>query len=399
MLEPKDFQFKIAEKGLQLLRTYGICYLAMQERTGKTLSAILIAEQSKANNILVVTKKKALDGWQWHFENFKTTKNYTLINYHSLHKLNNNEFELVILDEAHNYVSGYPKPSKTFKQLKPFTYNKPIIYLSATPHAQSYAQLFHQFALTKYSPWKSYKNFYHWFKNYGVPEEQWIAGRKIVKYNNIIEDKVLQDVENFFIIYTRQQLGFPFEPTDCVHYIELNEETIKKYNQLVRKNMLEIDGKLLICDTSMKLRTSLHMLEGGVAKIDNEYLILPNKEKIDYILNTWGDSDDIVIMYNYIAEGMKLRNYFKHALILQSTSYAEGIDLAHKKHLIIYSQDFSTARWTQRRARQASMHRKEDIVVHYLLVKKAISEQVYNTVSINKKNFVDSMFERYTLGG
>jgi len=45
------------------------------------------------------------------------------------------------------------------------------------------------------------------------------------------------------------------------------------------------------------------------------------------------------------------------------------------------------------------MHRKEDIVVHYLLVKKAISEQVYNTVSINKKNFVDSMFERYTLGG
>lgn len=399
MLKPKDFQLKIAEKGLQILRQNGLVYLAMQERTGKTLSAILIAEQSKAHSILIVTKKKALDGWQWHFDNFKTSKNYTLINYHSLHKLNNKDYDLIILDEAHNYISGYPKPSKTFKQLKPITFKKPIIYLSATPHAQSYAQLFHQFALTMYSPWVQYKNFYNWFKDYGIPEEQWIAGRKIVKYNNTKKDKILAEIEKLFIVYTRKQLGFPFEPNDKLHYIKLSADTVKLYNMLLRKNIIDIQGKSLICDTSMKLRASLHMLEGGVAKIDNEYLILPNTEKIDYIKTIWGDTDDIVIMYNYIAEGLKLKKYFNKALILQATSYAEGIDLAHKKHLIIYSQDFSTARWTQRRARQASMHRKENIIVHYLLVKKAVSEQVYKTVSINKKNFVDSMFERYLIGG
>ena len=62
--------------------------------------------------------------------------------------------------------------------------------------------------------------------------------------------------------------------------------------------------------------------------------------------------------------------------------------------MIIYSQDFSTARHTPRRARQANKNRKDEILVHYLLVKKAISEQVYDTVSVNKTNFVDSTYIR-----
>ena len=84
---------------------------------------------------------------------------------------------------------------------------------------------------------------------------------------------------------------------------------------------------------------------------------------------------------------------FKQAKLLQATSYAEGVDLHQYKHLVIYSQDFSTARHTQRRARQANKNRKEAIIVHFLLVKGGISERVYKTVSINKKNFVDTVFE------
>ncbi len=136
------------------------------------------------------------------------------------------------------------------------------------------------------------------------------------------------------------------------------------------------------------------MLEGGVAKIDKQYLVLANREKIDFILRTFGDTEDLVIMYNYIAEQTKLEEVFKKARILQATSFAEGVDLHRHKHLVIYSQDFSTARHTQRRARQANMKRDTPITVHYLLVKKGLSEQVYNTVSVNKRNFVDSVFAK-----
>jgi ERCC4-related helicase len=97
-------------------------------------------------------------------------------------------------------------------------------------------------------------------------------------------------------------------------------------------------------------------------------------------------------MYNYKAELTKLQQHFKNAVLLQGTSYAEGVDLSGHKHLVIYSQDFSTARHTQRRARQANVNRTLPINVHFLLVKKAISDEVYKTVSVNKKNYVDSVF-------
>ena len=148
-------------------------------------------------------------------------------------------------------------------------------------------------------------------------------------------------------------------------------------------------------DTPMKQRTTVYMLEGGVAKVENKYYDLPNQEKIDYIKETWGDTDDMVIMYHFIAEGQKLRKHFKNALILQGDSFAEGVDLSHKKHLIIYSMSFSTSRHIQRRARQANKNRKEPIKVHFLLVKKGISEAVYESVAKKKVNFTKNSYERW----
>jgi hypothetical protein len=139
------------------------------------------------------------------------------------------------------------------------------------------------------------------------------------------------------------------------------------------------------------------MLEGGVAKIDEEYLVLDNQEKIDYVLREFGDNSSNVIMYNYKAERTKLERYFSKSLLLQATSYAEGVDLSGSTNLIVYSQDFSTARHTQRRARQCNMQRKDPIRVHFLLVKGGLSDQVFKTVTINKTNFVDSVYYKETL--
>lgn len=62
-MKPYQHQIDISSQALDILRKNMIVYLAMQERTGKTLTSILICEQTKLNNILVITKKKALDGW------------------------------------------------------------------------------------------------------------------------------------------------------------------------------------------------------------------------------------------------------------------------------------------------------------------------------------------------
>jgi len=393
-MKPRPHQIELAAEGYIILKTYMICYLAMEERTGKTITSILIAEAcANVNTVLVVTKKKAVKDWLNVPDRLPHKKKYYVTNYHQVHKFC--RCDILILDEAHNYISGYPKQSKMHRTMQQtVSVQVPIIYLSATPHAQGYQMLYHQFALSSWSPWRNYSTFYNWFRVYGIPDYSWYNGRQVPIYTKTKEDIIIPCIEHLFITRTRKELGFEHEPVDKKHYIELTEFTKEIYNIIIKDKYFAFQDHELICDTPMKLRTSLHMLEGGVAKIENNYYIFSNTEKINYIMKTWGDSEDLVIYYHYIAEGQKLRKVFKKATILQAISYAEGIDLAHIETIIVYSQDFSTAKHTQRRARQASQDRDKPIIVHFLLVKKAVSEQVYNTVSINKQNFVDSVFER-----
>jgi hypothetical protein len=278
-----------------------------------------------------------------------------------------------------------------WSSIKAVAANKPIIYLSATPYAQGYQLLYHQFAISSWSPWRKYKNFYQWFAVYGIAKSLYANGRQIPQYNTVVP-QAFDTVSHLFITKTRKELDFEHEPEDIIHYIELLPETKKLYNQLVEERIAKVGELDLVCDTTMKLRTSLHMLEGGVAKVETTYLVLPNDEKVEFILTNFGDSPDVVIMYQYIAEATKLKAAFKHATILQATSYAEGVDLSSYTHLIIYSQDWSTARHAQRRARQANMARKTPIKVHFLLSSKAISEQVYMAVAKNKVNYIDSLY-------
>ena len=394
-MKPRPHQLTLAQRGFEVLSEYGIVYLAAEERTGKTLAAILIAERcADFKRVQVVTKKKALGGWQETLEAFDHIKTYDVTNYHQAKKITVKP-DLLILDESHNYISSYPKTSAIWKDLKKLAKGLPIIYISATPHAQGYQQLYHQFALSSYTPWKLFSTFFNWFKLYGIPDTIFIAGQSKNVYTTTDEALVKASCDHLFITATRKSLDFEHEPEDELHFITLDSQTREFYNILINDRILELPGlPELVCDTPMKLRTSLHMLEGGAAKIEDLYVVLDNQEKIDYIKTTWGDKSNVAIFYNYIAEGQKLAKHFEHAKILQATSNAEGIDLSHMEHLVIYSQDFSTARHTQRRARQANMNRATAITVHFLLVDQAVSDQVYKTVSINKTNFVDTVFDR-----
>jgi len=144
------------------------------------------------------------------------------------------------------------------------------------------------------------------------------------------------------------------------------------------------------------LRTALHQLECGTIKIGDEYIILPQASKAEYIKDKFGDSEDIGIMCHFIAERQKLGKIFKHAQLFSSNAHAEGVDLSHLKHFIIYSSDYSGARFVQRRERIVNINGSNTTTVHHILVKKAISDQVYNLVS-KKRDFNNETFEEETI--
>ena len=196
---------------------------------------------------------------------------------------------------------------------------------------------------------------------------------------------------------------------DKLHYVELEDTTKELYNTLMEDNIAKVctnyfninSGESqeyldLVCDTTMKLRTSLHMLESGIAKIDDEYIELGNTEKIDYIMKTFGDTKDVGIMCHFVGERLLVAKHFKYAQIYSSTSHAEGVDLSHLKHFVIMSSGYSGSKFIQRRDRIVNINGSNTTTVNHILVKRAISEQVYKKVS-KKEDFNNSTYEANSL--
>ena len=86
-MKPFEHQETIANQAYEILKTNMIVYLSMEERTGKTLTSILVCEKSKARNILIITKKRALDGWKDTLQNYKEIKDSLLITSKIMYKL------------------------------------------------------------------------------------------------------------------------------------------------------------------------------------------------------------------------------------------------------------------------------------------------------------------------
>lgn len=385
-----------ADKAYEILKNKGLVYLMWEERTGKSLTALLTCDKSAyVKKILILTTLKALKGWQELLEQYPVSFDAELVNYHKADRIKVKDYQVVILDEAHVYLSAYPKRGKIWKTVKPLTEGKFIIFVSATPSAQSYAKLFNQLALSSWGPWSRFKDFYAWHREYGKKEIKYVAGRTINIYDKVDKERIQREVGPYLIHLTRQDIGFSQEPMDQVHFVELEEQTKEWYRQLEKNSLLMLSNDIqIVADTPMALLTKLHQIEGGTIKQEESSYTLVNREKIDYILNTFGDSESLVIFYNYKQEEKKLKSVFKKATILQGSSYAEGVDLSAYDTLVVYSMNFSTSKYVQRRARQANIKREKPIVVHFLCVKGAISDQVYKVVKDNKQNFVDRLYKR-----
>ena len=139
----RDYQLDISNKAVDILTKYGIVYLAMEVRTGKTLTALNIVENLGFKKCLFLTKKKAISSIEDDFKMSGYGYKLTVINDESMHLISE-RFDIVIHDEHHRF-GAMPKPNKYASEFKKRFGNLPMIFLSGTPTPENYSQIFHQF--------------------------------------------------------------------------------------------------------------------------------------------------------------------------------------------------------------------------------------------------------------
>lgn len=417
-MQLRQYQIEISDKACKLLQEFKIAYLSMQVRTGKTITSLETAKKYKAKNVLFVTKKKAissiLDDYNY---NYVTDFNLHVTNFERLHKIDLiiHAYDLVIIDEAHS-LGQYPVSSERTRLLKRICHKMPIIFLSGTPSPESYSQLFHQFFVSSFSPFK-HSNFYQWAKYFVTPKMKYVFNRSIPDYSNAKKEDIDNAVKHLFIPYTQDDAGFTQLVEEQIHIVKVSDKIHKICNRLrIDKVMTGKDGQVIEADTEVKLLGKLHQLASGTVLFDvNPHNTadgaMMDNSKIDYILSTFA-GQKMAIFYKFRAELHMIRIYAVRAgyiitespeefnntdnktiFVSQFQSGREGINLSTADCLICYNIDFSAVTYWQARARMQSKDRTTPAVLHWIFSDIGIEQRIYNAVS-QKKNYTLSYFKQ-----
>lgn len=403
MVEFRDYQKKIITDGLSILRKHRMLYLAMEVRTGKTLTSLGIAE-SVGKKVLFITKKKAIPNIQSDYELLSPNFTIKVINYESLHKVPQKGWDTIIVDEAHS-LGAFPKPSTRAKMVRQLMIvNNPYaIFLSGTPTPESYSQMYHQVYGVPSNPFNHHKNFYKFASEYVTVTQKKINGFNINDYSNG-KKLIIEAMDPYTISYTQQQAGFESSIEEEILYVDMKDTTYMMCKKLKRELVIEGESEVILADTGVKLMSKLHQMYSGTVKFESGNSMVLDKSKAEFI--KWKfDKERLGIFYKFKEELNALKDVFgkdicetledfdsgksKH-IALQIVSGREGISLRNADFIVFYNIDFSATSYWQARDRMTTKDRKYN-KIYWVFAKNGIESKIYKAVS-NKKDYTLSHF-------
>jgi hypothetical protein len=406
-IQLRPYQQQIVEQGFGILNKYRFLYLAMEVRTGKTLTSLAIADKMGACNVLFVTKKKAIDSIQGDFDKLNASYKVTIINYESLHHVDDN-FDLIICDEAHS-LGAFPKPSNRAQDIKQIIQrdNPFVILLSGTPTPESYSQMYHQVYGIPNNPFSEFKSFYRFCDKYVKVTEKRINGLMIRDYSKGSED-IITAMKPYTINYSQKDAGFVVETTEYILEVDIKPQTYTMIEKLKKDLVLEGAVETVLADTAVKLMSKVHQMYSGTIKFESGNSMVIDTSKADFIKERF-KGQKIGIFYKFKEELQALKNVFGDELTtelsvfeetdkniaLQIVSGREGISLKDADCLVYYNIDFSATSYWQSRDRMTTKDRLKNNI-YWIFAKGGIEYDIYKAV-IKKKDYTIKHFQKAML--
>ncbi len=402
----RDYQRKIVGQGAKILSQQGLLYLGMQVRTGKTATSLTICDAIAADTVLFVTKKKVISGIEKDHKALDCSFKLTCLNYESLHKLEEINFDVIICDEAHT-LGAFPKPSKRAKQIKDLV-NKTkakVIFLSGTPTPESHSQMYHQLYVHPNNPFKEHINFYRWANDYVKVKIKYIGAMKVNDYSGALKDKIMDKVNPLMITYTQEAAGFESKINEIVYKVPMRASTYALCERLKKDLVIQGKDDVILADTGAKLMNKLHQMYSGTVILESGKRQILDDSKAHFIFNKFRGKK-IGIFYKFKSEWDLLKDVYEDKLTddlevfnstdkniaLQIVSGREGISLRNADVLIYFNIDFSAVSYWQSRDRMTTIDRKFNDV-YWIFSKGGIEEKIYKAVQ-EKKDYTLSYFKK-----
>lgn len=407
----RDYQTRIIHDGYKILSKHGFLYLAMEVRTGKTLTSLGICARTDAKNVLFVTKKKAISSIEDDYKMMSPFFELVVVNYESLHHvMNDRKWDVIICDEAHS-MGAFPKPSSRAQLVKQVIQkHKPkVILLSGTPTPESYSQIYHQVYGIPPNPFNHFANFYRFCDEYVDVKQKKINGLFINDYSRG-KDTILEKMEPYTISYTQRAAGFNAITTEEVLEVEMKPATYNLIKKLQKDLVIEGREETILADTPVKLMMKVHQLCSGTIKFESGNSMVIDTSKAEFIKEHFAGCK-IGIFYKFKEELSALKQVFgdelttelgvfedtDKSIALQIVSGREGISLRKAEYLVFYNIDFSATSYWQAKDRMTTKDRLENNV-YWIFSKGGIESDIYKAVT-KKKDYTINHFKKLLENG
>ena len=404
-MEFRDYQLEMINKAKPLLERDKFVYLAMEVRTGKTLTSLGVSELLPIENLLFITKKKAISSIEDDYKMLNPSYKMTVINYESLHKIDQKGWDMVVCDESHG-MGAFPKRNKRSTQVRSLILeNNPyVIFLSGTPTPESYSQMYHQVSIMRNHPFKEFTTFYKFAKKYVDVKQRKINSFLVNDYSRGM-DTIISEMKPHTLSYTQKEAGFKVKTTEHVVVVDMLPMTYTVAKKLKKDLVVEGKDDVILADTPVKLMMKLHQIYSGTIKFESGNSMVIDYSKAEFIHDNFADIK-IGIFYKFKQELVALQKIYgdqlctdletfkstDKSIALQIVSGREGISLKEAKILVYYNIDFSATSYWQSRDRMTTKDRLENDV-YWIFSKGGIEHEIYQSV-IKKKNYTLRHFER-----
>ena len=415
--------------------------LFMSPGLGKTVTALtILAEQFEGRTLIVAPKKVAESVWvpeaaRWEhlhhltinkclgtpkerLKALETPSDAVVVNLENLVWLleQGHRFENLILDESSRFKDSSTKRFKAIK--KQLKYYRRRVILTGTPSPQGISDLWSQVGILDLGQ-RLETSVTKFRDKYMVPDQMNRHTR--VVYSWKIKDEAtavsikskISDI--CFSLKAEDYLTLP-PLTKLYHKIDIEPTARKQYEKLKKDAFVEVSKTPITAVSAAALSNKLLQFTSGAVYDENKDWHVVHDAKLDFLESIMEDSGDspVLVFYHYKPSLARLQERFPYAVVLEDTNQEQWrkgkikMLLAHPQsggiglnlqcnvgetaQQVWYDIPWSSENYIQANARVYRQGQEKPVILHHLMIKNSIDEQVVNVLE-GKINIQDALLE------
>lgn len=332
------------------------------------------------------------------------------------------KWDMCVIDELSSFKNSKSQRFRALKKVRP--HFKRIVGLTGTPTPNSLIDLWPQMYLldggerlgktiTGYK-----ERFFYPGQHNGYVVYEW-------KLRENAEDSINKKISDICIsMKAKDYLNMP-ERIDNIIRIKLPDKTIKKYKEFSKDLVMELDNEEEITAVSAAVLTNkLLQFANGAIYNDDKKIIELHDEKIDKLLEIIDTSNGkpVLVFYNFkhdkeriikalakrgikdyqgldTSEDIKNWNEGKiQVALLHPASAGHGLNLQYGGNIIIwFGLNWSLELYQQANARLYRQGQKESVIIHHLVAKNTVDEDVMQALEnkdVNQEKLLEAVKAR-----